>query len=151
MLRTALCACLSGKTEYQATHGGRLRRASTFERRPSKRYPSRTQSLGKVAISPAKPLHISSHASPDPSPRALLHDPLQYQHNIPIGHEPWHPPHPALTPPVYLQPSGHTPPHRPSFEAAGPLYSHPPDSERTGTTVRGSFSLVHRDKVMTAL
>ncbi len=38
---------LSGKTEYQATHGGRLRRASTFERRPSKRYPSRTQSLGK--------------------------------------------------------------------------------------------------------
>uniref|UniRef100_A0A7N5ZRL4 FERM domain-containing protein n=1 Tax=Anabas testudineus TaxID=64144 RepID=A0A7N5ZRL4_ANATE len=37
----------SGKTEYQATHGGRLRRASTFERRPSKRYPSRTHSLGK--------------------------------------------------------------------------------------------------------
>uniref|UniRef100_A0A8C2X183 Erythrocyte membrane protein band 4.1 like 4B n=1 Tax=Cyclopterus lumpus TaxID=8103 RepID=A0A8C2X183_CYCLU len=37
----------SGKTEYQATHGGRLRRASAFERRPSKRYPSRTQSLGK--------------------------------------------------------------------------------------------------------
>uniref|UniRef100_A0A669CZC0 Erythrocyte membrane protein band 4.1 like 4B n=1 Tax=Oreochromis niloticus TaxID=8128 RepID=A0A669CZC0_ORENI len=37
----------SGKTEYQATHGGRLRRASTFERRPSRRYPSRTQSLGK--------------------------------------------------------------------------------------------------------
>uniref|UniRef100_A0AAQ6A8Y7 FERM domain-containing protein n=1 Tax=Amphiprion ocellaris TaxID=80972 RepID=A0AAQ6A8Y7_AMPOC len=39
----------NGKTEYQATHGGRLRRASTFERRPSKRYPSRTQSLGKVS------------------------------------------------------------------------------------------------------
>lgn len=39
--------CCSGKTEYQATHAGRLRRASTFERRPSKRYPSRTQSLGK--------------------------------------------------------------------------------------------------------
>uniref|UniRef100_A0A3Q0S3I5 Erythrocyte membrane protein band 4.1 like 4B n=1 Tax=Amphilophus citrinellus TaxID=61819 RepID=A0A3Q0S3I5_AMPCI len=37
-----------GKTEYQATHGGRLRRASTFERRPSKRYPSRTQSLGNT-------------------------------------------------------------------------------------------------------
>uniref|UniRef100_A0A8C5HZE0 FERM domain-containing protein n=1 Tax=Gouania willdenowi TaxID=441366 RepID=A0A8C5HZE0_GOUWI len=37
----------SGKTEYQATHGGRMRRASTFERRPSKRYPSRTQSLSK--------------------------------------------------------------------------------------------------------
>uniref|UniRef100_A0A3Q0S0S1 Erythrocyte membrane protein band 4.1 like 4B n=1 Tax=Amphilophus citrinellus TaxID=61819 RepID=A0A3Q0S0S1_AMPCI len=46
----------SGKTEYQATHGGRLRRASTFERRPSKRYPSRTQSLGKgEAASPKDP------------------------------------------------------------------------------------------------
>ncbi|XP_068612422.1 band 4.1-like protein 4B [Brachionichthys hirsutus] len=94
----------SGKTEYQATHGSRLRRASTFERRPSKRYPSRTQSLGRAAISPAKPPHISSHASPDPSLRP-------YQHNIPIGHEPWHRPLPALTPPVYLQPSGHTPSH----------------------------------------
>uniref|UniRef100_A0A3B5PTV2 Erythrocyte membrane protein band 4.1 like 4B n=1 Tax=Xiphophorus maculatus TaxID=8083 RepID=A0A3B5PTV2_XIPMA len=141
----------SGKTEYQATHGGRLRRASTFERRPSKRYPSRTQSLGKVAISPAKPLHISSHASPNPSPHALLHDPLQYQHNIPISHEPWHPPHTALTPPVYLQPSGHTPSHRPSFEASSPLYSHPPASERTVSVLKGSLSVVHRDKVMTAL
>ncbi|XP_068998962.1 band 4.1-like protein 4B isoform X2 [Embiotoca jacksoni] len=105
----------SGKTEYQATHGGRLRRASTFERRPSKRYPSRTQSLSKVSISPAKPPHISSHASPDPS----LHP---YQHNIPMGHELWHPPHPVLTPPVYLQPSGHTPSH--SFPLSGPASDH---------------------------
>ncbi|KAM7420758.1 hypothetical protein PAMA_015127 [Pampus argenteus] len=134
----------SGKTEYQATHGGRLRRASTFERRPSKRYPSRTQSLCKVSISPAKPPHISSHASPDPS----LHP---YQHNIPIGHEPWHPPHPALTAPVYLQPSGHTPPHRPSSEAASPMSSHPPVPERTSSTLPGSISMVYRDKVMTAL
>ncbi|KAJ8340775.1 hypothetical protein SKAU_G00330660 [Synaphobranchus kaupii] len=37
----------SGRTEYQTTHGGRLRRASAFERRPSKRYPSRTHSVGK--------------------------------------------------------------------------------------------------------
>uniref|UniRef100_A0A8C7XKJ9 Erythrocyte membrane protein band 4.1 like 4B n=1 Tax=Oryzias sinensis TaxID=183150 RepID=A0A8C7XKJ9_9TELE len=37
----------SGKTEYQATHGGRMRRASTFERMPSKRYPSRSHSLCK--------------------------------------------------------------------------------------------------------
>ncbi|KAG7475002.1 band 4B isoform X1 [Solea senegalensis] len=101
----------SGKTEYQATHGGRLRRTSTFERRPSKRYPSRTHSLGKAAISPAKPSHISSHTSPDPS----LHP---YQHNIPIGRESWRTPHPALTPPVYLQPSGHMPPH--SFPLSGP-------------------------------
>ncbi|MBN3275172.1 E41LB protein, partial [Polyodon spathula] len=37
----------SGRTEYQATHG-RLRRTSTFERRPSKRYPSRRQSTVKA-------------------------------------------------------------------------------------------------------
>lgn len=38
---------LSGRTEYQATHGTRLRRTSTFERRPSKRYPSRRHSTYK--------------------------------------------------------------------------------------------------------
>lgn len=38
---------LSGRTEYQATHGTRLRRTSTFERRPSKRYPSRRHSTFK--------------------------------------------------------------------------------------------------------
>ncbi|XP_071325261.1 band 4.1-like protein 4B isoform X1 [Trachinotus anak] len=125
----------SGKTEYQATHGGRLRRASTFERRPSKRYPSRTQSLGKVSISPAKPPHISSHASPDPS----LHP---YQHNIPIGHEPWHTPHPALTPPVYLQPSGHTPPH--SFPLSGPTSDHQFSVEENETSYSGKIHHHHR-------
>ncbi|XP_049902792.1 band 4.1-like protein 4B isoform X1 [Epinephelus moara] len=124
----------SGKTEYQATHGGRLRRASTFERRPSKRYPSRTQSLGKAAISPAKP-HISSHASPDPS----LHP---YRHNIPIGHEPWHPPHPALTPPVYLQPSGHTPSH--SFPLSGPASDHQFSVEENETSYSGKIHHHHR-------
>ncbi|XP_053323235.1 band 4.1-like protein 4B isoform X2 [Spea bombifrons] len=38
----------SGRTEYQATHAGRLRRTSTFERRPSKRYPSRRHSTFKA-------------------------------------------------------------------------------------------------------
>ncbi|XP_027868406.1 band 4.1-like protein 4B isoform X2 [Xiphophorus couchianus] len=132
----------SGKTEYQATHGGRLRRASTFERRPSKRYPSRTQSLGKVAISPAKPLHISSHASPNPSPHALLHDPLQYQHNIPIGHEPWHPPHTALTPPVYLQPSGHTPSH--SFPLSSSASDHQYSSSENENSYSGKTHHRHR-------
>uniref|UniRef100_A0A3Q0S147 Erythrocyte membrane protein band 4.1 like 4B n=1 Tax=Amphilophus citrinellus TaxID=61819 RepID=A0A3Q0S147_AMPCI len=117
----------SGKTEYQATHGGRLRRASTFERRPSKRYPSRTQSLGKGEFY----LHIQNTTeyqhlicvlyawkSYYESLRHLISASLQsslslqYQHNIPIGHEPWCPPHSTLTPPVYLQPSRHTPPHR---------------------------------------
>lgn len=41
-----VCVC-SGRTEYQATHSGKVRRASTFERRPSKRYPSRAQSMVK--------------------------------------------------------------------------------------------------------
>ncbi|XP_044063192.1 band 4.1-like protein 4B isoform X2 [Siniperca chuatsi] len=134
----------SGKTEYQATHGGRLRRASTFERRPSKRYPSRTQSLGKAAISPAKP-HISSHASPDPSLHPHLFNPsppLQYQHNIPIGHEPWHSPHPALTPPVYLQSSGHTPSH--SFPLSGPTSDHQFSIEENETLYSGKIHHHHR-------
>ncbi|CAL8247195.1 unnamed protein product [Lota lota] len=102
----------SGKTEYQATHGSRMRRASTFERRPSKRYPSRTHSMGGKAVSPAKPMHIGSHASPDPS----IHP---YQCNIPLA---WNAPHPALSPPVYLQHSGHTPPH--SCPLSGPGSDH---------------------------
>lgn len=40
----------SGRTEYQATHGSRLRRTSTFERKPSKRYPSRRHSTFKGAV-----------------------------------------------------------------------------------------------------
>ncbi|KAM9724543.1 band 4.1-like protein 4B isoform 2-T2 [Menidia menidia] len=125
----------SGKTEYQATHGGRLRRASTFDRMPSKRYPSRTHSLGKVAISPAKPPHISSHASPDPSLHA-------YQHNISIGHEPWHPRHPALTPPVYLQPSGHTPSH--SFPLSSPASEHQYSSSENENSYSGKTHHRHR-------
>ncbi|KAM9309662.1 LOW QUALITY PROTEIN: band 4.1-like protein 4B [Pholidichthys leucotaenia] len=121
----------SGKTEYQATHGGRLRRASTFERRPSKRYPSRAHSLGKGAISPAKPPPIS----PDPS----LHP---YQRNIPIGHELWHPPHPVLTPPVYLQPSGHTPPH--SFPLSGPASDNKFSVEENENLYSGKIHHRHR-------
>uniref|UniRef100_A0A8C6NVZ7 Erythrocyte membrane protein band 4.1 like 4B n=1 Tax=Nothobranchius furzeri TaxID=105023 RepID=A0A8C6NVZ7_NOTFU len=76
---------------------------------------------------------------PEMSPQPSL-----YQHNIPIGHEPWHPPHPALTTPLYLQPTGHTPPH-------SPVSSHPSIPEPSGSTLKGSIGLVHRDKVMTEL
>ncbi|XP_043118012.1 band 4.1-like protein 4B isoform X2 [Puntigrus tetrazona] len=95
----------SGRTEYQATHSGKVRRASTFERRPSKRYPSRAQSMVK-AITPAKHPHLSAQTSPEPSL-------TPYKHNIPIAQEPWHRSHPStLTPPLYVQPMelGHIPP-----------------------------------------
>ncbi|XP_064181881.1 band 4.1-like protein 4B isoform X3 [Anguilla rostrata] len=101
----------SGRTEYQATHVNRLRRASTFERRPSKRYPSRRHSLGKVpstfpltsAVNPAKPALLSAQTSPDPGL-------YPYKQNIPITHEPWHPPHASLGHPKYPPHPGHTPP-----------------------------------------
>nr|XP_057939376.1 band 4.1-like protein 4B isoform X1 [Doryrhamphus excisus]XP_057939377.1 band 4.1-like protein 4B isoform X1 [Doryrhamphus excisus] len=128
----------SGKTEYQATHSSRLRRASTFERRPSKRYPSRTQSLGKVAaISPVKPAHIS----PDPSLHA-------YQHNIPMaGHEAWHPAahtaaHTSFTPSIYLHPSGHTAPH--SFPLSGPASDHQLNTEQNETSYSAKVHRRHR-------
>ncbi|XP_062842013.1 band 4.1-like protein 4B [Trichomycterus rosablanca] len=113
----------SGKTEYQATHSGRLRRASTFERRPSRRYPSRTHSLGK-AITPAKHQHPSTQTSPDPS--------LQpYQHNIPIAQEPCSRTHP------------------PSFTPCLPELRHmpplPPPPNRPPHADRGDFSDVVLD------
>ncbi|XP_073703684.1 band 4.1-like protein 4B [Garra rufa] len=95
----------SGRTEYQATHSGKVRRASTFERRPSKRYPSRAQSMVKN-ITPAKHPHLSAQTSPEPSL-------TPYKHNIPIAQEPWQRSHPpSLTPPLYIQPMemGHIPP-----------------------------------------
>uniref|UniRef100_A0A672SHZ0 Erythrocyte membrane protein band 4.1 like 4B n=1 Tax=Sinocyclocheilus grahami TaxID=75366 RepID=A0A672SHZ0_SINGR len=113
----------SGRTEYQATRSGKVRRASTFERRPSKRYPSRAQSMVK-AITP-------------------------YKHNIPIAQEPWKRPHQSsLTPPLYIQPMelGHVPPpHRPPASSSG--FGESGLIERSGRSV----SIVHRDKVMTAL
>ncbi|XP_015212768.2 band 4.1-like protein 4B isoform X2 [Lepisosteus oculatus] len=88
----------SGRTEYQATHGGRLRRRSTFERRPSKRYPSRRQSMVK-GLNPVKTVHLSAQTSPDPTL-------YPYKQNIPTSHEQWHPTHTPL--PTHLQHPGHT-------------------------------------------
>ncbi|KAF2975480.1 hypothetical protein EK904_012266, partial [Melospiza melodia maxima] len=54
----------SGRTEYQATHGTRLRRTSTFERRPSKRYPSRRHSTYK-ANNPVKAAQLCAKNTPE--------------------------------------------------------------------------------------
>uniref|UniRef100_A0A8C4ZJ19 Erythrocyte membrane protein band 4.1 like 4B n=1 Tax=Gadus morhua TaxID=8049 RepID=A0A8C4ZJ19_GADMO len=65
----------SGKTEYQATHGSRMRRASTFERRPSKRYPSRTHSLGGKGRSGSPHMdivHLTQPAAPHAHTGGLL-------------------------------------------------------------------------------
>lgn len=137
----------SGRTEYQATHSGKVRRASTFERRPSKRYPSRAQSMVK-AITPSKHLHLSAQTSPEPNL-------TPYKHNIPIAHEPWQRSHPSsLTSPLYIQPMelGRVPPpHRPSNVDRPPAssggFGESGLVERSGRIV----SIVHRDKVMTAL
>uniref|UniRef100_A0A8C2JTN0 Erythrocyte membrane protein band 4.1 like 4B n=1 Tax=Cyprinus carpio TaxID=7962 RepID=A0A8C2JTN0_CYPCA len=131
----------SGRTEYQATRSGKVRRASTFERRPSKRYPSRAQSMVK-AITPAKHPHLRGFTHMN---HIFSHVSLQYKHNIPIAQEPWKRPHPSsLTPPLYVQPMelGHVPPPHSSggFGESGLI-------EHSGRSV----SIVHRDKVMTAL
>ncbi|KAL0985362.1 hypothetical protein UPYG_G00155950 [Umbra pygmaea] len=137
----------SGKTEYQATHGGRLRRASTFERRPSKRYPSRTHSMGGKGLSPVKPPRLRLSESPGQPSIAHTSPALHpYQHNIPIGHDLWHPAPPALTPP-YLLRSGHTSPHRePAIATVGPEASYRSEPERTSGSFPGSISVVYRDK-----
>lgn len=137
----------SGRTEYQATHSGKVRRASTFERRPSKRYPSRAQSMVK-AITPAKHPHLSAQTSPEASL-------TPYKHNIPTAQDPWQRIHPSsLTPPLYVQPMelGHIPPpHRPSNVERPPAssggFGESGLVERSGRIV----SVVHRDKLMTAL
>nr|DBA24684.1 TPA: hypothetical protein GDO54_012310 [Pyxicephalus adspersus] len=74
----------SGRTEYQATHAGRLRRISTFERRPSKRYPSRRHSTFKVKLNiELISLHTSDHIN--------LFLQQQYHHNIQPNQQHWHP------------------------------------------------------------
>uniref|UniRef100_A0A3P9BA02 Erythrocyte membrane protein band 4.1 like 4B n=1 Tax=Maylandia zebra TaxID=106582 RepID=A0A3P9BA02_9CICH len=126
----------SGKTEYQATHGGRLRRASTFERRPSRRYPSRTQSLGKSEIvkelQDVSTCSVFHHIScPSYTSYVCLSSRLS-----------------RLPPSVCA--SLHQP-FRPSFEAESPVSIVPPVPERKSSIAKGSVAVVNRDKVMTEL
>ncbi|XP_075682962.1 band 4.1-like protein 4B isoform X2 [Rhinoderma darwinii] len=75
----------SGRTEYQATHAGRLRRTSTFERRPSKRYPSRRQSNYK-ASNPMKASPFSAKNAPE-----IQNYQQQYLPNVQQSQQHWHP------------------------------------------------------------
>ncbi|XP_067861224.1 band 4.1-like protein 4B [Heptranchias perlo] len=74
----------SGRTEYEATHKSRLRRTSTFERRPSKRYPSRRHSIIKGS-NPVKYGHTSAQKN------AEIHGyQTPYMCNIPPVQQHWH-------------------------------------------------------------
>nr|XP_033786517.1 band 4.1-like protein 4B isoform X3 [Geotrypetes seraphini] len=75
----------SGRTEYQATHAGRLRRTSTFERRPSKRYPSRRHS-GFKANNPVKVTQLCAKNNPD-----IYNYQGQYIPGMQTSQQHWHP------------------------------------------------------------
>ncbi|XP_076791048.1 band 4.1-like protein 4B isoform X5 [Arvicanthis niloticus] len=106
----------SGRTEYQATHGSRLRRTSTFERKPSKRYPSRRHSTFK-ASNPVIAAQLCSKTNPE------VHNyQPQYHPNVHPSQPRWRPhspnvsyplPSPALSPterlPFCLEENGGTP------------------------------------------
>ncbi|XP_043422477.1 band 4.1-like protein 4B isoform X7 [Prionailurus bengalensis] len=84
----------SGRTEYQATHGARLRRTSTFERKPSKRYPSRRHSTFK-ASNPVIAAQFCSKTNPE------VHNyQPQYHPNIHPSQPRWHPHSPNISYPL---------------------------------------------------
>ncbi|XP_032020710.1 band 4.1-like protein 4B isoform X1 [Hylobates moloch] len=84
----------SGRTEYQATHGSRLRRTSTFERKPSKRYPSRRHSTFK-ASNPVIAAQLCSKTNPE------VHNyQPQYHPNIHPSQPRWHPHSPNVSYPL---------------------------------------------------
>uniref|UniRef100_A0A4X2L3L0 FERM domain-containing protein n=1 Tax=Vombatus ursinus TaxID=29139 RepID=A0A4X2L3L0_VOMUR len=111
----------SGRTEYQATHGARLRRTSTFERRPSKRYPSRRHSTFKGC--------------------------MQYHPNIHPGQQQWHPHSPNVRPSFQDERSHWKPPT--SEDDHSLHYVHNQNQKNLGGIQ--SMSLMYQDKVMTAL
>lgn len=130
----------SGRTEYQATHAGRLRRTSTFERRPSRRYPSRRLSTYK-ASNAMKASQLSAKNTPE-----IPNYQQQYLPNIQQSQQHWHP---------------HTSPNiRPSFHDDRALWK--PASSGDGRNTRyiqdqnqrnlgGIQSILYQDKLMTTL
>uniref|UniRef100_A0A8C5YSL0 Erythrocyte membrane protein band 4.1 like 4B n=1 Tax=Marmota marmota marmota TaxID=9994 RepID=A0A8C5YSL0_MARMA len=97
----------SGRTEYQATHGARLRRTSTFERKPSKRYPSRRHSTfkGSAILFCLGILHSKTN------PEVHNYQP-QYHPNVHPSQPRWHPHSPNVSYPLpspVLSPSDRLP------------------------------------------
>lgn len=130
----------SGRTEYEATHKSRLRRTSTFERRPSKRYPSRRHSTIKGSI-PAKYGHTSAQSN-----AGICGYQAPYMCNIPPVQHHWH------------SSNVRPPPH----DVRQKYYNRTPSSEGNGRNARyvqeqnmknmgGRKHSVDRDKLMTAL
>ncbi|XP_058528367.1 band 4.1-like protein 4B isoform X1 [Ochotona princeps] len=129
----------SGRTEYQATHGARLRRSSTFERKPSKRYPSRRHSTFK-ASNPVIAAQLCSKANPD------VHNyQPQYHPNLHPSQPRWHPHSPNVRPSLHDDRSHGKAPA--SGDDSRFDYVHDQNQKNLG----GMQSMVYRDKLMTAL
>lgn len=129
----------SGRTEYQATHGARLRRSSTFERKPSKRYPSRRHSTFK-ASNPVIAAQLCSKANPE------VHNyQPQYHPNIHPSQPRWHPHSPGVRPPLHDDRSHWK--ASASGDDSRLDYVHDQNQKNLG----GMQSMVYRDKLMTAL
>ncbi|XP_076997569.1 band 4.1-like protein 4B isoform X2 [Tamandua tetradactyla] len=129
----------SGRTEYQATHDARLRRTSTFERKPSKRYPSRRHSTFK-ASNPVIAAQLCSKTNPE------VHN---YQ---PQYHPAIHPSQPRRHP--------HSPNVGPCFQDDRSLWKAPASGDdsrfdyvhdQNQKNLGGVQSTMYRDKLMTAL
>ncbi|XP_074137937.1 band 4.1-like protein 4B isoform X1 [Sminthopsis crassicaudata] len=131
----------SGRTEYQATHGARLRRTSTFERRPSKRYPSRRHSTFK-ANNPVKAAQLCSKNNPE------IHNyQMQYHPNIHPGQQQWHPHSPNIRPSFQDDRSHWKPPTSEDDHSLHYIYN---QNQKNLGGIQ-SMSLVYQDKLMTAL
>uniref|UniRef100_A0ACB8FT73 Uncharacterized protein n=1 Tax=Sphaerodactylus townsendi TaxID=933632 RepID=A0ACB8FT73_9SAUR len=128
----------SGRTEYQATHGSRLRRTSTFERRPSKRYPSRRHSTFKAN----NPLKLSPLCSKN-NPEVHNYQPL-YLPNMHLGQSHWHP-----HPPVNVRPPYHD--GRLCWTPSGEDSNFRYIQEQNQKNLGGMQNLLYQDKLMTTL
>ncbi|XP_073188763.1 band 4.1-like protein 4B isoform X9 [Lepidochelys kempii] len=130
----------SGRTEYQATHGSRLRRTSTFERKPSKRYPSRRHSTFK-ASNPVKAAQLCAKNNPE------VHNyQPQYHPNIHPGPPHWHPHTPVNVRPPYHDDRPYWKPTT-SGDDCNLQYIQDQNQKNLG----GIQSMVYQDKLMTTL